>query len=213
MINWRTIAFLRENSHWVRKLPGGLLQNVISHGIARIAELLSGEHPQVIAHGFVSPLLRSLGGEDVLDELRVIIVDDRGTTAYFTFSSQMRPGLHQFRVFGSRNGLVLDEQQQTVVKLRGRAFKSYVERVAPQIIFAGQYMANAARNVRLFLANEFHMDAGKKELIAAFYRSVVDGTPPPIPFSEILRTARLMDSIFEQIGKSSPAWSKERVSC
>jgi len=207
-------AFLGENGHWVRKLPGGLAQNVISHGIARIAELLSGERPHVIAHGFVSPLLRSLGADDVVDELRVIVVDERGTTAYFTFSSQIRPVLHQFRVFGSKNGLVLNELQQTVLKVRGSAFKSYVERFVPPIIFAKQYMANAARNVRLFLANDFHMDAGKKELIAAFYRCIVDGTPPPIPSSEILRTARLMDAIFEQVGKSSsPAWSGEVVSC
>src|SRR5207253_7369251 len=112
-------AFLRDRDHWVRRLPGGLLQNVISHGIARIAEFLGGDNPQVIACGFVSPLLRSLDDEAVLDELRVIVVDEGHRTAYFTFSSHMRPVLHQFRIFGSRNGLLLDEQQQTVVKLRG----------------------------------------------------------------------------------------------
>jgi predicted dehydrogenase len=197
-------AFLGEKGHWVRMLPGGLLQNVISHGIARIAELLSGENLRVIAHGFVSPFLRRLCGEEVLDELRVIVVDERGSTAYFTFSSQMRPVLHQFRVFGSRNGLVLDEQQQTVVKLRGGALKSYLERFVPPITLARQYVENTARNARLFLRNDFHMEAGKKELMAAFYRSIVHATPPPIPSSEILRTARLMDSIFEQVRIPSP---------
>jgi predicted dehydrogenase len=197
-------AFLGEKGHWVRMLPGGLLQNVISHGIARIAELLRGENLRVIAHGFVSPFLRRLCGEEVLDELRVIVVDERGSTAYFTFSSQMRPVLHQFRVFGSRNGLVLDEHQQTVVKLRGGALKSYLERFVPPIILARQYVGNTARNARLFLRNDFHMEAGKKELMAAFYRSIVDDTTPPIPSSEILRAARLMDSIFEQVRIPSP---------
>src|SRR5438093_3920946 len=75
-------AFLRDKDHWVRKLPGGLLQNVISHGIARIAEFLGGDNPQVIASGFVSPHLRGLGNEDVLDELRVIIADEYQRTAY-----------------------------------------------------------------------------------------------------------------------------------
>jgi predicted dehydrogenase len=198
-------AFLGDGAHWVRTLPGGLLQNVISHGIARIAELLTGEHPRVVAHGFVSPPLRRLGGEDVVDELRATIVDERGTTAYFTFSSQMRPVLHQFRVYGSRNGLMLDELQQTVLKLRGQAFKSYLEQFVPPIIFAKQYMTNAAHNMRLFLANDFHMEAGKRELMTAFYRSIVDGTAPPIPSGEILRTARLMDSIFEQVSIPSRA--------
>lgn len=207
-------AFLGDNAHWVRALPGGLLQNVISHGIARIAELLVGDRPHVIAHGFVSPLLQRLGGGDVVDELRVIIVDEQGTTAFFTFSSQMRPVLHQFRIFGSRNGLVLDEEQQTVLKLRGTAFKSYVERFVPQILFAKQYVANTARNIRLFLGNDFHMDAGKNELMASFYRSITDGTPPPLPSTEILRTARLMDSIIEQVGRSpSAARQRETVTC
>src|SRR5262249_54336969 len=31
-------ALLGDKEHWVRKLPGRLLQNVISHGVAKIAE-------------------------------------------------------------------------------------------------------------------------------------------------------------------------------
>jgi predicted dehydrogenase len=207
-------AFLRDPDHWVRRLPGGLLQNVISHGVARIAEFVKGENPRVMAHGFVSPTLRSIGVEDVIDELRVVVVDEHHTTAFFTFSSRMRPLLHQFRIFGSKNGLLLDEQQQILVKLRGTAFKSYAERFLPPLIFARQYLANAARNARLFLANDFHMEAGKKELIAAFYRSIVEGAPVPISYGQILLTARLMDSIFEQVGKApSLARSGENVPC
>ena len=63
-------ALLGDRRHWVRGLPGGLLQNIISHGIARIAEFLSTESPHVIAHGFVSPLLRSIGEHDIVDELQ-----------------------------------------------------------------------------------------------------------------------------------------------
>jgi predicted dehydrogenase len=207
-------AFLRDGDHWVRRLPGGLLQNIISHGIARIAEFLQGDNPRVMAYGFASPPLRGRGDADVLDELRVIIVDEDQTTAYFTFSSRMRPLIHQFRIFGSRNGLLLDEQQQTVLKLRGASFKSYVERFVPPVIFAKQHLANTARNVRLFLANDFHMESGKKELIEAFYRSIVETTPAPIPTREILLTARLMDSIFEQLAKSSSvAGSREGLPC
>ena len=44
-------------------------------------------------------------------------------------------------------------------------------------------------------------NAGKKNLIAAFYRSIATEAPVPIPYREILRTARLMDAIFEQVGR------------
>ena len=47
-------AMLGDRHHWVRRLPGRLLHNIISHGIARIAEFLSDDAPRVMAHGFVS---------------------------------------------------------------------------------------------------------------------------------------------------------------
>ena len=45
------------------------------------------------------------------------------------------------------------------------------------------------------------MDSGKKALIQAFYRSITDALPPPIPYQEIVRTSRIMDAIFKQINK------------
>src|SRR5205809_1388245 len=60
-------ALLSDRRHWIRRLPGKLLQNIISHGIARIAEFLTSDTPQVIAHGFVSPILRTMGESEIVD--------------------------------------------------------------------------------------------------------------------------------------------------
>src|SRR6266849_4872220 len=60
-------ALLGDSGHWVRKLPGKLLQNLISHGIARIAEFLSGPAPQVLAYGIVSPILKKLSENEIVD--------------------------------------------------------------------------------------------------------------------------------------------------
>src|SRR5206468_9932277 len=120
-------------------------------------------------------------------------------TAYFTVSSQMRPSIHEFRVYGTKNGLVLDHDQDTVIRLRGIRFKSYGEKIIPSVLFAGQHLGNVARNARAFLARDFHMISGMKHLIESFYRSIVDGTPVPIPYREILLTARIMDTIFGQL--------------
>jgi len=54
-------ALLGDKRHWVRTLPGKLLHNIISHGIARIAEFLTSDNPRVIAHGFSSSLLKGIG--------------------------------------------------------------------------------------------------------------------------------------------------------
>ncbi|MGC1187154.1 MAG: Gfo/Idh/MocA family oxidoreductase [Candidatus Acidiferrales bacterium] len=192
-------ALLGDKQHWVRRLPGKLLQNVISHGIARIAEFLTGDSPQVIAHGFVSPLLKSINETEIVDELRVIISENERTTAYFTFSSQMKPALHQFRVYGPKNGLILDQDHETLIRLPGQKFKSYADKFVPPYLFAKQHLGNLKTNVKLFLGRDFHMDAGMKNLIESFYQSIRQDTPPPIPYREILVTAKIMDAIFDQL--------------
>src|SRR5207248_7951449 len=87
-------AMLSDQNHWVRSLDGGLLQNTISHGISKIAEFMTSDHLRVTARGFTSPMLRSMGENHIIDELRVIIECEEAT-AYFTFSSQMKPSLHE----------------------------------------------------------------------------------------------------------------------
>jgi predicted dehydrogenase len=192
-------ALLSDKKHWVRDLPGKLLQNIISHGIARIAEHLQGDYPEVITCGFISPTLRRAGESEIVDELRVIVREDEGTTAFFTFSSQMRPSLHLFRLYGSKNGLMLDLDNETLVKLRGGRYKSYLEQFVPPVNFALQYTNNFRNNVKSFLANDFHPKAGMKFLIESFYRSIIQNTPVPIPYREILLTSRIMDAIFQEL--------------
>lgn len=197
-------AILADKRHWVRRLPGKLLQNIISHGIARIAEFFTTESPTVIAHGFASPILRDLGESELVDELRVIVSEKDSVTAYFTFSSQIRPSLHQFRVFGAKNGILMDQDNETLIRLRGGRFPSYVEKFAPSAIFAKQYLGNISGNLRKFLARDFHMKSGMKFLIESFHRSITEGTPLPIPYREIVLTARIMDDIFAQIASRQP---------
>ena len=192
-------ALLGDKQHWVRKLPGKLLQNIMSHGIARIAEHLTTDAPLVVAHGFTSPLLKALGETDIVDELRVIISEEERTTAYFSFSSQMRPAIRQFRIFGPKNGLLLDQDHEVLLRLPGKRLKSYAEKFLPPITGVSQLLGNLTTNVRTFLINDFHFKAGMKHLIESFYHSIAQGTPVPIPYREILLTARIMDDIFEQV--------------
>ena len=199
-------ALLADRQHWVRQLPGKLLHNIISHGIARIAEFLTSGQPHVIARGYTSPFLAGIGETEIVDELRVMICEDNRTTAYFTFSSQMRPTIHEFRIYGSKNGLFLDQDHEILLRLRGPKFKSYAEYFIPPLLFAKQHVGNFLGNARSFLARDFQMDSGMRHLIDSFYRSIRDGSPLPIPYREILLTARIMDAIFDQLQRQLPKW-------
>jgi predicted dehydrogenase len=196
-------AILGDRSHWTRALPGQLLHNNVSHGIAKIAEFLTGENMRVIAHGFTSRFMRNIGENDIIDELRVIINDDDRTTAYFTFSSQMRPLLREFRIFGPKNGLVVNESHQSVIRLSGRKYVSYLEKAVPLNDYARQYRQNIIFNAKQFIKRNFHMKAGLRTLIESFYDSITAGTPLPISYKEIILTSEIMDSIFSQV---YPGW-------
>jgi predicted dehydrogenase len=206
-------ALLSDSYHWARSLPGGLLQNLISHGVSKVAEYLTSDAPQVIAHGFTSKLLQSIGETEIVDELRVII-HDSAATAYFTFSSQMRPSLHMLRLYGLQNSLIMDENQQTVIKLRGPRHKIFLEQFLPPWDYARQYVGNAWDNMKKFAVGNFQEEYGKKHLIAEFYRCITEDGPVPIPYHEILRTSRIMDDIFEQLAsarKGAPPQSAGRA--
>jgi predicted dehydrogenase len=192
-------AVLGDKGHWVRNLPGKLLQNIISHGISKIAEFLSGKSLKVIAHGFRSPVLESIGEEEIIDELRVIIQDNNRTSAYFTFSSQMKPILHQLRLYGPKNSLIVDDDHETIMRLKGEKYKSYLDQFIPQLNNAKQNIGNSIYNIIKFIKFDFHMNSGMIYLINSFYKSIVDNGSPPISYKEILITSIIMDEIFKQI--------------
>lgn len=192
-------TILGNRNHWVRRLPGQLLHNVISHGIARLSEFLDDELTHIVAQAHQSPELCRLGGEEVLDELRVLIRDKSGTTAYFCFSTQIKPGLNQFRIYGPRNSLVVDQTSGSLIRNEKRNYKSYLTFFVPPLLNGREHLRNARRNIIHFATRKLYQDYGMTELIRRFYQSIQLKTPPPIPYRQILLTARIMDEIFSQV--------------
>ncbi|HEV2318108.1 MAG TPA: Gfo/Idh/MocA family oxidoreductase, partial [Verrucomicrobiae bacterium] len=192
-------ALLGSRNHWVRRLPGQLLHNVASHGIARLAEFLDNDLTEIIASAHQSPQLTGMDGQEVLDELRVLIRDRSGTTAYFCFSTQVRPGTNSFRLYGSENSLLVDLASGSLVRIEKKSSKSYLTYFLPPLRMAREHLRNARRNVNEFLRGRLHQDSGMKELIERFYQSIRNQSAPPVPYREIVLTARIMDEIFAQI--------------
>ena len=192
-------ALLGDRTHWVRDLPGKLLHNIISHGLARIAEHMDVEFPTVSAFGSTSPLLIKVGEIDICDELRVHISDGRGMTGFFVFSTQLSPPVNGYRLYGPVNSLVVDNLHRTLVRQTRRRYKSYLNYFVPPVHMAGEYLRNARRNVGRFIRSDFHDDSGLKNLIAAFYEAVLGRAELPISYREILVTSRMMDAVFQQI--------------
>lgn len=193
-------ALLGDKDHWVRRLPGGLLHNIISHGIARIAEHLPTETPATVsAIAHASPLVEQINQAGVLDELRVQLSDGANLTASFVFSSQIRPPMNGCRLYGPRRSLTVDNFHHTIVRHSDTSYKSFLNYFLPPLVMASEYARNTKRNIGRFARSEFHDDSGLGHLVAAFYRSVLGQGPLPITYREVLLTARIMDAVFAQL--------------
>jgi predicted dehydrogenase len=154
---------------------------------------------EVIASAHQSAQLQRLGGEEILDELRVLIRDASGTTAFFCFSTQMKPGLNQLRIYGPVNSLTVDHASGSLLRHEKRSYKSYLTYFVPPLKNARQHFRAARVNFVNFVQGRLHQDSGMKELVERFYQSIQSQGAPPIPYREILLTARIMDEVFAQI--------------
>jgi hypothetical protein len=93
----------------------------------------------------------------------------------------------------------VDHASGSLIRHENRAYKSYLTYFVPPLKNARQHWRNARVNFFNFLNGKLHQDSGMKELIERFYLSIRNQSAPPIPYREILLTARIMDEIFEQI--------------
>jgi len=176
--------------HWVRRLPGGLFQNTISHPLYRITEFLPDEEPEVVA------AWARRAPFDFPTELNVVI---RGgaVTGTLTFSSTI-PSQRITRIYGATGGLEVDLDGQTIRSIGpSKAPGAFAKLLTPW-----KQWREAARSMRQnlwrFAKADIHYFAGLKGLCDRFYASILDGTSGPVEAGEIVRVTRLMDRIFSE---------------
>jgi predicted dehydrogenase len=192
-------ALKRDPNHWVHRLPGKLFQNVLDHVLNKIVPYLGDEEPLVQAMAYRGDGVGTDTNPDqILDELRVMIRSSN-VSAYATFSSHARPIGHTLRVYGTRNTAHVDFNARTLVLERKQTFPSALGRLFPPFLIAKDYLRQALKNVNSFSHSRFHYFDGMHRLLSEFYRSIETDSPPPIPYSEILRVSAIMETIFNQV--------------
>jgi len=198
-------ALLADPGHWVHGLPGKLFHNIIDHMLNKIVDFIPDDVPQVTA---IARALRPgrLGDErdTMMDELRVLVRGQR-VTGYGTFSSHIRPAAQFVRLYGSRNIAHVDLVARTVTLESSPKLPSAIGRLVPPFELAGALVSQGLSNVSRFLHSDFQFFAGMRRLMSLFFDSIVDDTPVPIPYRDILRISQLMDEIFRQVREQTLA--------
>lgn len=192
-------AFLRDTNHWLHGLPGKLFHNTIDHLLNKLPHFMPmDEAPEVTAtaHQF-----NNLGMDGVYDELRIFIRCGR-VTANATFSGSVKPLAHKLTVYGTRNIVEVDHVTRTAVTMTAPTMPSAIGRLVPPFLQARGYWRAGLKNVKAFSKYDFHYFTGLNYLIARFYESILNDTPPPIPYSHLLWVYKVIDEVFGQIASS-----------
>jgi predicted dehydrogenase len=191
-------ALLSDDRHWVHQLPGKLFQNIIDHAINKITPFLPDENMEIIARAYRRGHLNDDQTDDLLDELRVIILGSK-TSAYITFCSHARPVGHFMRVYGTKNTAHVDFAFRRMSVEGTQTIPSAFGRLLPPFKSSWQSLLQATHNAREFAGSRFQFFAGLNRLLSLFYGSILHDTPVPITYAEILRVSQIMDQISRQV--------------
>jgi predicted dehydrogenase len=192
---------LGDDEHWVRRLPGKLIHNVIDHLLSKVAEFVT-DQATVHARAWQRAPDRH-PNRILLDELRVMIVDG-DTSAVATFTAHARPVAHLLNVYGTRNTARLDFEAGTIMLASSAALPGALGRVGRTFGQGLECFRQGARNALGLVRSEYHALAGLNFLIGTFYESIRRDTPVPIPYQDILKIAALTDAVLAQLPETRP---------
>ena len=186
-----------NSDHWVRRLPGGLFQNTISHPLYRITEFLSDAEPDVWATWF-----NRTDSIPFPTELRAHFRGEQ-VTGSLTFTSTTEPRHRTTRIFGTLASMEVDLESQILRFDRPARLPGAFSKLEVPVRQLRESFGNVRRSFGRFLRAECHYFNGMKEIFRRFYGAILDGTELPVTFDEALRVTRLMDRIFEHCSAES----------
>ena len=196
-------ALLADPSHWVHRLPGGVIQNNLDHVLYKALEFVEDDRPRVMATAITRREARHGDVRDRLrDEMRCIVQGER-TSAYGTFSGHARPRSHVVRLYGTKGTLQVDFVSRTVIRDPESGLPSALGRLFPPFSRARRHFGAGVGNLIRFARSDFHFFAGFNALLRAFYQSILEGGPPPIAYRDMLRVSFVMDAVLDQIAAES----------
>ncbi len=178
-----------DPNHWVRRLPGGLFQNTISHPLYRITEFLADDRPEVSARWWAKP------GVDFPTEMFVHL-RGRDVTGTLTFSTSIAPQ-RVTRVLGSDGTLEIDLDAQTVVHTAPPKLPGALGKLDAPWRRRREGARALRRNVWRFVRSDIHYFSGMRSLFEHFHYAVRNPQGKwPVAADEMLRVTCIMDQIF-----------------
>ena len=191
-----------DPGHWVHRLPGGIFQNVMSHALARVTDLVPDPELRAHAHWW------SRGGFPFRTELRALLVG-RQASGTVTFTSAARPVQKIARIFGTKLALEVDLDARTVTRYASSSLPGALYKMQLPWQRFTSATKNLWNNSRRLWRSDLHYFEGMRATFEQFHGAIRGDAPMPIRHEDALRVTRLMEDIFRQCQRadvSSDAW-------
>jgi predicted dehydrogenase/nucleoside-diphosphate-sugar epimerase len=194
------IPELREaiGLHWSYKLPGGVLQNYLTHPLYLALYWLG--QPRNIT---VSAQARDSLPQGMTDHLHLML-EAEGCTASVALSAAIRPEFYYLQVFCEDGSVSVNFDTSTVLVTRKSGLPRALSRATANFRQAYQLSSWAVRNTIDFLRHKLVPYQGLQSLIPAFYSSVLYGTKLPISRELAIAVTCVEETVFAQAGKLHP---------
>lgn len=197
-------VFMKDPTHWVHKLPGGVVQNNLSHPLSLTLPFIEDRHPRVVAYASDSEG-RSFGDlrDSLLKEVRISILG-REVTATVNFSCSARPVQVCVAYYGTERQAVVSTDARTVRVIDGAWMPGPFGRVQWSRREARRSTREWRKNVYKLLTADLHYFEGLAELIRRFQEAIRGAASMPVAMEEAVRLTEVMDEVFRQCLESRP---------
>jgi nucleoside-diphosphate-sugar epimerase/predicted dehydrogenase len=174
---------------WSYSYDWGTFDNLICHPIYLTCHFLADPgRPQVAA--FNPGSVREAG----VEEIRVVF-PSRSGIAEVSLSLSSSPEVNRLEVVGTRGRVTADWQTMTVLTLRQSGLPSSVARFTANFATAYDLVRSGLSTLFGVATGRVKRYAGLRTIIAKFYESLKEGSPPPVAPEQGVLNARLMDQI------------------
>jgi nucleoside-diphosphate-sugar epimerase/predicted dehydrogenase len=174
---------------WSYTYDWGIFDNIMPHPLSLACHFLQnlGE-PKVV--GFNLNRVR----EAAVEEIRVLIPAE-GAVGEVTLSLCNSPEVSRVEVVGTRGRVLVDIISRTVLFSRQTGLPGLVTRFTSNLRTAWTLTTSSLRVILGIGTGKIKRYMGIRALIAEYYRSLRESTPPPVPPEDALLNVRLLDQI------------------
>jgi predicted dehydrogenase len=180
----------RDPSHWVHRLPGGILHNL-------------APHPAYLLEAFIGPARRvealharsGVVSASPVEEVRAVVEGEQAVGS-LTLSIAARPFIAALAVYGSDASMTLNFSTQTLVVRRLPRGPKLVAKAWENLSVSAQLLTETARTAADMARRKYPLYPGMHALVRQFYGALAAGSALPVGGADGLRNVEMLDALW-----------------